>query len=632
MAKIQALTKEELKTLIMRRKTAAFKYREQFEQQWQDNFNIINNAQIKLGQQVSVGFDQAFELETGEVDGGDSQIGMNYAFKYLRFFHSQLSANPPSVIARPTSSDAEDRRKADAADRLVRYAKRDKQLDEIVDNQTLSTLIYGNGWLKGVWNPDKGDIYDFNEETKDITMEGDTEYYSPATKDVWIDPDARNWKDVRYIFERVYMSYEEAVFKFPEHKDALKRAVASTSATGNFDEQDSETYSEKIAIFEYYEKALPTNGMAGRHLWFLDDGTFLKEPTKNPHYKQGLPYHLLTYIDVPNQVYGKSIVDYVIRLQDMLNRLDSQILDVIQAHTVVRMAIPEGTDIEDEAISNSSWDWVKYSGNTPPHFINPTQLPSDPWKFREQLLLAIQDLYGINDAMMGIQRREQSAVSQQTSIEAGTMIHRRLFKKYQFCVQNIYRDFLGMIRENWQEPRTILVLGKEKAFEAADFKGADISGGFDLDVEYGTSLPLDPNMRREAIMLLAPELEKAGMSAKARLKLMKLNDLEGMYDRMEMAGDRQREIFEEMLATNTYIPPRDLQDHQSMLEFAYDYVMTSEFKYLPEAGKALIEQHVKAREELLAAKAAPPAGAPAAPDLGAAMGAPPAGAPSLALV
>jgi hypothetical protein len=614
MPKVQQLTAEEVKRLVLKRLEACKKHREQFEQQWQENHNILYSSSYKLGQSVSQGFDEAYELESGDVDSGDSQIGMNYAFKYLRFFHSQLSANPPSVIARPTSSDATDKRKADAADRLVRHARSTNKLDELIDQQNLNMLTYGNGWLKLVWNPDKGDIYDFNDETKEVIMEGDIEAYAPAPRDVWLDPDARTWDNVRFIIERHYIPYEEAVFRFPEHKEVLKRQIETSSASPSFTVEQQELYTDHVAVYEYYEKGSPVNGMAGRHVWFTADGTMLKTPSANPHYKAGLPYHLLTYVDVPNQVYGKSIVDYVARLQDMLNRLDSQILDVLQAHTVVRMAIPEGSDIEDQALSNSAWDWVKYSGNQAPHFIPPTQLPSDPWRFREQLMLAIQDLYGVNDAMMGIQRREQSAVSQQTSIEAGTMIHRRLFKKYQLVVQQIYKDFLGLVRENWTEPRTILVLGKEKAFEVADFKGADISGGFDLDVEYGTSLPLDPNMRREVITLLTPQLKEAGMSMKAILRYMKLNDLEGLHDRAEMAAERQREIFEKMILQNIYIEPREVADHAAMLEFAYDYIMTAEFRDLPESAKQLIEKHIKDREAIQAAAVSPagPAG-PAAP-------------------
>lgn len=624
MSKVVPLTLEQVKQLVVRRLEACKKHRQRFEPQWQDNYVLINTDRANLSSQYTASFESAFDLDAGEVDNNDSEIGMNYAFKYLRFFHSQLSANPPSVIAKPTSSDMSDKRAADAADRIVRYFRTAKDLDEIVDQQILSTLTYGTGWLKCVWNPERGDVADYDESTRELTMEGDIEAYSPSTFDVWIDPDARTWKDVRFIIERLTIPYEEAVFRFPEQREILKKHLVTSKNIASLDIHENEVYTEQVHIYEYYEKSLPVNGMAGRHVWFLADGTLLKPPSKNPHPKAQLPYHIFTYVDVPNQVYGKSIVDYVARLQDMLNRLDSQILDVLQAHTTVRMAIPEGADIEDEAISNSTWDWVKYSGGTPPHFIAPTQLPGDPWKFREQLTMAIQDLYGVNDAMMGIQRRETSALAQQTSIEAGTMIHRRLFKKYTLCVQSIYNQVLQLVRENWDEPRTIKVIGKEHAFETTDFKGADIANGFDLSVEYGTSLPLDPNMRREAITLYTPILKEAGMSAKAILRYMKLNDLEGLHDRAEMSAERQRELFDQMIATNIYIPPREIADHQAMLEFAYDYVMTAEYRDLPEQYKRLIEQHIKDREAIVASKAT--AGQATSPDLGAAPAGPDLGA------
>lgn len=606
MAKVQSWGPNEWKTQLKRRLDHAKKYRELFEPQMKENLGTINNPRSQQADQFNVTFDNVMELESGEVDSGDSEIGMNYAFKYVRFWHSQMSANPPAVVPRPRSSDPGDRRKADAADRIARFLGKTKEIPETTDQMNLQALIYGTSYTKVVWDPDRGEIFDFNDETSEVLMAGDHLIYSPNTEDVWLDPDARRKSDVRYAIERIVLPAEEAAFRFPEHIEVLKKAAVSreTELRNALVPQARREGQDLIEIFEYYERGLPINGMAGRHAFFLEDGTPLKVG-KNPHFKARIPYKILTYIDVPGQVYGKSVVEYVSRLQDMLNRLDSAVIDNIQAHGVVRMAIHENTEIEDEAISNSAWDWVKYSGDVPPHFIGAPSLMQDIWRYRDQLVQAIQDLFGINDSMMGIQRREQSAVSQQTSIESGTMVHRRLFKKYARCVEEIYEDALGLVRDNWREDRQVLVLGKEKAFEAADFSGADIAGGFDLDVEYGTSLPLDPNLAREQIMLLMPHLKEAGMSMKQILRRFRLSELDSILDRMELAADRQREVFEEMIARieegeAAYISPKELEEHGGMLEYGYDYVMTSEYKYLPDDAKLLIDRHIKEREQLAA--------------------------------
>jgi hypothetical protein len=65
-----------------------------------------------------------------------------------------------------------------------------------------------------------------------------------------------------------------------------------------------------------------------------------------------------------------------------------------------------------------------------------------------------------------------------------------------------------------------------------------------------------------------------------------------------------------MTASKKYIAPSKIQDHVNMLAYAYDYVMTAEFKYLDDTSKSLIERHIEEREKLAQP---PPEQAPAAP-------------------
>jgi hypothetical protein len=621
MPKVVAWDEETWEKELMARLTRAMQYRSNFEDQWNDNYNVVNNMQARQNDGVNITADNSLVLEAGEVDQGDSDIGINLIFKYTRFWHSQMSANPPSVIARPRSPDPRDRRKADAADRIARFLRKNHEMGEVFDQATLQSLIYGTGYVKVVWDKDLGDVADFNEETQELDLDGDHCIYSPDTLAVWLDPDAKRKKDVRWTIEACDMQLEEAVFKWPQYEKELRENVQqrqNRSASDVFQPTAVVDGHNMITILEYRERGMPINGMKGRKAMFLESGVVL-ETGHNDHYQHRLPIKILTYIDVINQVYGKSVAEYTGRLQDMLNRMDSSTLDSIQAHNLVRLIVPEGADIEDEAISDSTWDYIKASGNA--NDIRPlpaAQLMPDAWQLRAAFVEGIQEQYGVNDSMLGIQRREQSAVSQQSSVEQGTMVHRRLMAKYSRCTEEVYVDALGIARNKWKTPRQVAVLGEEKAFESADFTGADIAGGYDLDVEYGTSLPIDPNMAREQIMLMMPALKEAGVSPREILRRFKLNELEAVLDRMEMAADRQREIFEEMIAkadpespeAAEYIAPRELEEHQGMLEYAYDFLMTSEFKYLPEETKLLLEQHIRERETMAAAGAQPPAAAP----------------------
>lgn len=628
-SKVISWTKKAWKENLQKRLKAAQRHREPYEQQWVLNGNIVYSplAREAGSNMFNITFDNIIELESGDVDEGDSELGTNYTFKFVRHRLGQLSANPPSVITKPTSSDLGDRRKADAADRIVRHGYQNLNVEEHFNRALQKALVRGIGWLKCVWNPDRGDVFDFTDETKEIEMSGDIEICSPSTFDVWVDPIARSWEEVRYIIERHFISLEEACFRFPDSKKLLKGALVKDNES-----YQQDRYSEDVVeIYEYYEKGLPVNGMAGRHAYFTKSGELLDKPTKNPHYQARLPYHQMTDIDVEDTIYGKSNVEYVSRKQSLLNRFDSASVDAMEAHGVIRMAVPEAAEINDDNMSNSNYDIIQYSGAIPPHFINPSSLPPDMPRLREQMRGDIQEMMGMNDAMLGVQKREQSGFSQQTSIEAGNIANRRLFNKFTLFVKEFWEDYLGLVKENWDLARTINVVGKEKALLSKDIKGADIAGGYDLIVEYGSSLPLDPNMRREQIMLLMEPLQAAGIPMQRILKMLKLNELDAIYDELDMGEDRQREIFDEMIAQAKigepqYIEPEELENHAPMLIFAQKYRNSMEYKSLPDDIKPLIEQHIRARMEMAASVAqGGQAGQPAGPTAQPPGGMPPGG-------
>jgi hypothetical protein len=285
----------------------------------------------------------------------------------------------------------------------------------------------------------------------------------------------------------------------------------------------------------------------------------------------------------------------------MLNKIDTVTLENMQAHGVARIILPEGSEIADDSITNSPWDIIKITGSQPPHFMAPMPMPQIIPDLMGRYKGGIDDTSGINESMLGQQSRETSGFSMQYATNQGNMIRRRLFNKYVLFVEEIYKSFLRVVQKHWEIPRVISVLGKEKAFESTEIKGADIDSGFDLVVEYGASLSLDPTSRREEILTLMPLFEKAGVESRQILNMLKLNELSGLYDTLELASDRQREIFEEMIATGLYIAPEELQDHKNMLSFAYHYLMTTEFKYLQDDEKVLIRRHVREREQLAAA-------------------------------
>lgn len=583
----------------------------------------------------------------GDGDSPNSYANVAYVFKNNRFIHAQMSANPPAVAMRPTSSDQDDHRKADAADRLSRWALRAYQLQERQDQQNLQCLNYGSGVMKTVWDSTTGDIISFDEKSGTVQLEGDINVSVPFIWNIRIDPDAKAWKDIKYVFETIYMDYDEACARWPDKEDTLKKALVQKGAARVSSKQSAlqDDYYNCVELIEYWETGLPTNGYLGRYTITTEDGDVLEACRPSPfRFKRAgavskieddeslsdeqkqtlierlpeqarLPYHMLTDIDVPNTVWGRSNVEYAANIQHNLTRLDSAKLDNMRAHGSIRMVVPESCDVKEDAFTDSPIDVVKISGNQPPYFMSPPQLMPDMTTERQNYLMGINDVMGVNEAMLGQQSREQSGASMQYATNQGNMIRRRLFNKYVLNVESVYKAILDLIRKHWSIERTIHVLGKEHALEAIDVKGADIDGGYDVIGEYGVTLSLDPITRREEILQLQPLFEKAGVPPRTAMKMLKLNEVEGMFDELEMADLRQKEIFDAMIATKAYLPPKPYRDHVNMIAFAMRYFMSQEFEALDEEVQLLCEQHIQARAALAAQESGPAAspGAPSAP-------------------
>lgn len=621
--KIEQWSQQDASRELTKRLDAAKKYRASFEDEWRINEDMLFDTDVRS---VGANVDDITGLQLGGGGESGSELKLNYAIAYIRFIHSQMSANPPSAIPKPTSEDLKDRRSADVADDLIQHAQRNLDVQDTYDLVSLDSQVYGTGWMRCWFNPHLGDIYDTNEDTAQVLLEGDNEIKRLSPWAVWHDANATNWKDNRFVFIEHEMDLEQAISLWPQHKEALEAREDKGGKNFFNSSVDDSTprKTEVIKVYEYIEKRLPWNGNKGRYVWMLDDGLLLTALSSNPFPNASIPVNLLTDIDVPGQILGKAVASYLARAQELLEAIDSTILDNVQAHAVIRLVLPDGAEIQDEGVSNLGWEYIKTSGNAgnAPFFMSSPGLMPDIYTLRAQILEAMEKIAGVNESMLGKQSREMSGFSMQTAINAGNMVRRRLFNKATALVKWMWITYLVDVAEHWTDGRKVLVVGEEGALSVAYYSSADISGGFDIQVDYGQSFSLDPASRREEIMQLAPMLKEAGMTANDILAKIKLNDVKGLYSMSTLAKRRQEEIFEEMIAKNDagatiYIAPREIQEHKGMLDAAYKYVMTKRFDNQPEEVKKLIERHIVEREAMgakaqAAAEPAAPAGMPAA--------------------
>jgi hypothetical protein len=123
--KISIWNDDKARAEILKRWNNAVRDRSVHEAIWRQNERTIYSS---LGTRNSLSTNMTLDFPLTEVlsniDQSNADVSTSYVMKNLRFIHAQMSSNPPMIAVRPQTSDQDDQRKADAADRIVRWALR----------------------------------------------------------------------------------------------------------------------------------------------------------------------------------------------------------------------------------------------------------------------------------------------------------------------------------------------------------------------------------------------------------------------------------------------------------------------------------------------------------------------------
>jgi len=627
--KVKSWTTDEAKDILKRRLELVKKNREEnFEAGWKANESSLfaSNAANQLTPSVSG--NSLAEIFQASAGSKTSSIHIPRVMQNLRFLHSQMSANPPSVIPRATSNELTDRRATEAADDIIQYGREQYNLQEYMDLTSLSTLTYGSGFVKPYHDPDAGKVMTFDESSDEIQMHGDFKCRPILIWDIWFDRDATVWEDVNYTFERKLIPFPTAVSKWPEHEELLMstlvdntdhpsriNSIKSTSGSATSSGAGDDPRNMLVEVYEYTERGLPENGMAGRRCFMVEEGTVLGKMTKNPHPGAIIPYGILTDIDVPGEIYGKTTVDFAIMLANVVDSLDNMTLNNIELHGSVKLVIFDGAEVNADDFSDDPVDIISVNGthSHAPYHLKPASISSDVYNLRQQMLEAMDGVMGVNELLQGKVSRELSGFASQTAINAANMVRHRLFNKYTAMVKFVFKTYLSSVVQNWKTERVLEVLGKENAPTIKYLSGADIASGYVLYVEYGTSFSLDPAMRREEILQSKDLQIEAGVSPKKILRSLRYNEIGDLFDAPEIAAKRQLEIFEEAIERFEKSGKVEVEQaslmrkayHLEMAEAAMEFVMTRDFLQLDSSLREAIYEHMDAREQLAAETAAP---------------------------
>lgn len=547
---------------------------------------------------------------------------------------SKLTAQKPTATIVPATTEDSDTSAAKAAEQIWDSVYREKKIQGIFRQSMLWTLCCGTGFMKVYWDPHKRS----KQCPPNMPADGDFCYENVTPFHVFVpdllQEDIENQPYVIQIQTRtpewVKLNYGiEVAANVMEATDILNDSFLNLVGAGEF-RKDS------ILCFEVWVKPghvefMPNGGMftiIGPHLVQFVEG--------NPYLHQQYPYAKIPHIPT-GRFYADSVINDLVPVQREYNRTRGQIIEAKNRMGHPQLLAAKGSVVASK-ITTEPGQVIEYALGFPAPTPLPLQnLPNYVMEELDRGLIDFEDISGQHQVSKG---QVPAGVTAATAIsflqEQDESMLSVTHDGIEEAFEKIGYQTLCYVKQYWDLPRQVKVVGKDGYFNVISFSGADLRDNTDLRVEAGSSLPTSKAAKQAFIMDM---MTQGFIPPEKGLELMDMGGIQRLYDEiqtdsaqasrenMRMAAVTQEQISQYMatfvpmnpmtgqpdpsqglvdpntgqplmdMAGNPTEPPlivpvNSYDSHQIHIQIHNTYRKSQEFEQLTPETKALFEQHV----------------------------------------
>ena len=427
------------------------------------------NQRFLQGQQ-QITYDRNLQSYT-QRRGSSNVPTINQLLPIYRTVTSKLSASYPGIVVLPSSPSKDDIIKAQASEAALRYYWKQQKVEVIINKIVEYLLIFGNAGMLSYYDPDKDLICTKAVKPFDI-------FYDSGLADV---------EDALWVAIRCYYSKADLIEAYPDFKDKIEKY--SSGNAGNSSQQNNYANSnyvppDKVDIYEVYMKD-------GRFGFLLDD-TYLFEGEMPENI---FPFQHIKYTDIPNRLWGLSMLSPLIDIQSYYNEARGQILMNVKTMANPKWLIPKNSGVAPNAITSAAGEKIYYSpaGGTPQQ-VPAAPIPAYVIDNIRQLQAEMMDVAGIHSTTLG---KRATGILSGKAIETMTA---QDVSALQITQNNIESACAEMAK-------VILVLMKEFYTEPKMYRMLDNGGRVIWHQIQGTNIVDDPEISIEAGSLFQDKAE-----------------------------------------------------------------------------------------------------------------------------
>lgn len=482
-----------------------------------------------------------YRLRVFSDDSEEDRLLVAIAFATINVIEPSIAINYPKLTVTAASEQHADQ--AIIAEAVLNYEWRHHDIQHQFRRAAKDYLVYGHGWLKVGYryteaevplNPDEigqnaQDLFDQVDQaasdpsmarhlptdqqvvdnlptTKTVTVEDESFVERVSPFDVFVDPEATDMSDARWLAQRVARPLEEAQSD-PRYDVRARRKLQSDGSTAwHLDNSANNVQAEKdrVTLWEFYDLQRKTMCV------FANSGDgFLVQPQDMP-YKYGLPFVMLRDYDVPDQFYPIGELEAIEPLQLEINETRSAMIRARKGS--LRKYFYRKDSFSDASIqalrSDRDNTMVPVEDQTP---FNDVMAPvpaistqSELYHHSETILADFDRVSGVSEYQRGelpeIRRTATEANIIQDAINARAADKLGRIEK---GVAEVGRRLLQLAQQYMDKEKAARITGSQGQTMWFTYSASDIEGEFDFSVEAGSMRPINETGRRqEALQML----------------------------------------------------------------------------------------------------------------------------------
>lgn len=562
---------------------------------------------------------------------------------------SKLTAQKPSATVVPATGEDTDLAAAQAAEQIWESIYAQKKIASVFRQTMLWTLCTGTGFMKVYWDANKKSPQwqpPSQEEQVIMMMQGVKE--KPADGDFCFEmvtpfhlfvPDMMQ-EDIEnqpYVIQLQTRSPDWVKLNYGldiapnimEANDILNDSFLNLVGASDFKK-------DTVLCYEVWVKPgnvpfMPDGGM------FTIIGDKLVQFVKgNPYVHQQYPYAKVSHIPT-GRFYGDSVINDLVPIQREYNRTRGQITEAKNKMGHPQLMAAKGSIVASK-ITTEPGQVIEYALGFPAPQPLPLQsLPAHVLQEVDRLLMDFEDISGQHQVSKG---QVPSGVTAATAINFLQEQDESMLSVTHDSIEELFEKVgyqtLCYVKQYWDMPRQVKVVGKDGFYNVVSFAGSDLRGNTDIRIEGGSSLPTSKAAKQAFLMDM---MTQGFIPPEKGLELMDMGGVNRLYDEirvdaaqasrenMRMAAVTQDQISQYadtfvpkdpmtgepnpeagLVDPNTgqplqdqagnptsmplIVPVNSFDNHQTHIMMHNNYRKSQEFEQLPPEIKNLFEQHV----------------------------------------